>query len=79
MPSAAFQTVSLELMARASTLGRMSRPLMIGAGLLAGGAMVVLAHLAGADPRGFMGGQPGLLAGLLIESSSAQVPEQPTS
>lgn len=78
MPREAFQTVSVELMARASTLGRMSRPLMIGAVLLAGGAMVVLAHLAGADPRGFTGGQPGLLAGLVIESSSARVPEQPS-
>jgi hypothetical protein len=78
MPSEAFQTVSAELMVRAGTLGRMSRPLMIGAGLLAGGAIVVAAHLVGADPRGFTGGQPGFLTGLLIERSGAQAPEQPS-
>jgi hypothetical protein len=59
--------VSIDFMVRARTVGLMRRPLMIGAGLLTGGAIVALAHLTGADPRGFTGGQPGLLAGLLPE------------
>jgi hypothetical protein len=78
VPSEAFQTVSAELVVRAGTLGRMSRPLMIGAGLLAGGAIVVVAHLVGADPRGFTGGQPGFLSALLIDRPGAQPPEQPS-
>jgi hypothetical protein len=77
MPSEALQTASLKLVVRASRMGGRSRRVMIGAGLLAGGAIAVLAHRVGADPRGFTGGQPGFLAGLLIESSGAQVPEQP--
>jgi hypothetical protein len=59
--------VSVEFMLRSHTLRQVPRPLMIGAGLLTGGALVALAHLAGADVRGFTGGQPGLLAGLLPE------------
>ena len=78
MPSEAFQNATVKLMVRASRMGGRSRRLMIGAGLLAGGAMAVLAHRVGADPRGFTGGQPGVLVGLLIESSGAQVPEQPS-
>jgi hypothetical protein len=69
----AFQTVSVEFMLRASKLGRMPRPLMIGAGLLTGGAIVALAHLAGADPRGFTGGPPGLLAALIPRGSSEEL------
>jgi hypothetical protein len=68
--------VSIDAMLRARALGRMPRPLMIGAGLLTGGAIVALAHLAGADPRGLAGGQPGSLVGLLREGSSARVGEQ---
>jgi hypothetical protein len=69
----AFQTVSVEFMLRASKLGRMRRPLMIGAGLLTGGAVIALAHLAGADPRGFTGGPPGVLAGLIPTGSSEEL------
>jgi hypothetical protein len=46
---------------------------MIGAGLLAGGAVVALAHLAGADVRGFGGGQTGLLASLLPDASQREL------
>jgi hypothetical protein len=70
MPSEAFKTVSAGVMLRASMLGRMPRPLKIGAGLLTGGAIVALAHLVGADPRGLSGGPPGLLAGLIPTGSS---------
>jgi hypothetical protein len=73
MASEAFQTVSVEFMLRASKLGRMRRPLMIGAGLLTGGAIAALAHLAGADLRGFTGGPPGLLAGLIPTDSSDEL------
>jgi hypothetical protein len=47
----------------------MSRPVMIGGGLLTGGAIIALAHLAGADVRGLTGGQAGLFSGLLPEGS----------
>jgi hypothetical protein len=73
MASEAFQTVGVEFMLRASKLGRMRRPLMIGAGLLTGGAIIALAHLAGADPRGFTGGPPGVLAGLIPTGSSEEL------
>jgi hypothetical protein len=53
--------VSLDHLRRTHTAGRASRPMLIGAGLLVGGAVVALAHLAGADLRGVGGGQPGLL------------------
>lgn len=62
-------SVGIDVILRARTLRQMPRSLVIGAGLLAGGAMLALAHLAGADVRGFTGGQPGLLAGLLPEVS----------
>jgi hypothetical protein len=54
-------------------IAHLSRPVMIGGGLLIGGAIVALAHLAGADVRGLTGGQPGLLAGLLPESSPQEL------
>jgi len=73
MRSEAFQTVGAGFMLRASKLGRMPRPLMIGAGLLTGGALAALAHLAGADLRGFTGGTPGLLAGLIPTDSSDEL------
>jgi hypothetical protein len=73
VPSEAFKTVSAGFMLRASMLGRMPRPLKIGAGLLTGGAIVALAHLVGADPRGFSGGPPGLLAGLIPTGSSDEL------
>jgi hypothetical protein len=73
MPSEAFKTVSAKFMLRATMLGRMPRPVVIGAGLLTGGAIVALAHLAGADPRGFSGGPPGLLAGLIPTGSSDEL------
>jgi hypothetical protein len=73
MPSEAFKTVSAGFMLRASMLGRMPRPVKIGAGLLTGGAIAALAHLAGADLRGFTGGPPGLLAGLIPTESSEEL------
>jgi hypothetical protein len=54
-------------------LTHLSRPAMIGAGLLTGGAVVALAHLAGADVRGLSGGQPGLLASLLPVASHGEL------
>jgi hypothetical protein len=56
---------SVGVVLRAGALGRLPRPLMIGAGLLTGGAVVALAHITGADLRGLTGSQPGLLMGLL--------------
>jgi hypothetical protein len=53
-------------------LTHLSRPTMIGAGLLTGGAVVALAHLAGADVRGLSGGQSGLLPFLLPEASHGE-------
>ena len=73
MPSEAFKRVNAGFMLRASMLGRMPRPLMIGAGLLTGGAIIALAHLAGADPRGFTGAPPGVLAGLIPTGSSEEL------
>jgi hypothetical protein len=66
------RNVSVDVMLRARTLGRLPRPLMIGAGLLTGGVVVALAHLAGADLRGLTGSQPGLLAGLLPAGSRGE-------
>jgi hypothetical protein len=44
---------------------RMSTPTLIGAGLLAAGALAALAHLTGADMRaGLAGAQPTLFADL---------------
>jgi len=77
MPWAAIDTstrnVSVDVMLRARTLRRLPRPLMIGAGLITGGAIVALAHLAGTDLRGLSGSQPGLLAGLLPAGSSEEL------
>jgi len=53
-------------------LTHLSRPTMIGAGLLTGRAVVALEHLAGADVRGLSGGQSGLLPFLLPEASHGE-------
>jgi tetrahydromethanopterin S-methyltransferase subunit D len=54
------------------------RPLLIVAGLLGAVAMVVLAHLAGADMRaGYSGSQPGLLPKLLVSALSQDAPALP--
>jgi len=64
--------VSIECLLRAGTFRRMPRPLLLGAGLLTGGAVAALVHLAGADVRGFTGGQPGMLSALLLAASDSE-------
>jgi hypothetical protein len=54
-------------------LTHLSRRAMIGAGLVTGGAVLALAHLAGADVRGLSGGQSGLLPFLLPEASHEEL------
>ena len=57
---------SLDLAIRARTGRGMPRPVVIGAGLVATGAVLALAHVAGADVRGWLApGQSGLVPGLL--------------
>jgi hypothetical protein len=64
--------IGLESLLRAAAVRRPPRPVLIGGGLIAAGAVGVLAHLAGADVRGgFAGGQPGLVPGLLQTVSDA--------
>ena len=75
MPSEALHTVSIGLMNRGSMLRRMPRPLLIGGGLLMGGAVAALAHLAGADMRALTGSHPGLLTGLLPAASEEELLE----
>ena len=65
---------SIDVVLRAGTLGQWPRPLVIGAGLLTGGAVVALSHLTGADVRALTGSPPGVLVGLLPEIGSYERP-----
>jgi hypothetical protein len=63
--------VSADLMVRTRMLRPRRARIAIGAGLLAGGAILALAHLAGADVRALTGNQAGLLASLAPAQSEA--------
>jgi hypothetical protein len=58
--------VSLDGLVRTGT---MSRPKLIGAGLLLGGAVVALAHVVGADLRALAGSHLGLLQAVSDEEA----------
>jgi hypothetical protein len=63
--------VSAELMVRTRVLRPLPARIAIGAGVLTAGAVVALAHLAGADVRALSGNQAGLLAALVRGHSEA--------
>jgi hypothetical protein len=68
--------VGLDRLLRAPAEARVPRPVLIGAGLIAGGAAAALFELAGADVRGgFAGGQPGFVPLLLqwVTSEESQL------
>jgi hypothetical protein len=68
---------SLDQLARLRPGHRLARPVLIGAGLLASGAAVALAHVAGVDVRTWLApGQSGLVPGLL-ETYTGQDAETP--
>jgi hypothetical protein len=69
--------VSLEHLVRARAVRRLPRPIRVGAGLIAAGAALALAHLAGADLRGgFAAGPPGLLPAMLQGAFDEERPSQ---
>jgi hypothetical protein len=63
--------VSAELMVRTRMFQPRPARIAIGAGLVTAGAVLALAHLAGADVRALSGNQVGLLATLVPGSSEA--------
>ena len=68
-------SVSIELLRRAQTLGRMRRAPVVALGLLTAGSVAALVQLMGGDVRSALAaGQPGLMAGFL-ETLSAEDPE----
>jgi hypothetical protein len=57
---------SLDQLARLRSIPRLARPVLVGAGLVAGGAVVALLHVTGVDVRTwFAPGQSGLVPSLL--------------
>jgi hypothetical protein len=70
--------VCLTRLLATSAVRRVPRPLLIVAGLLGAGAIVVLAHLAGGELRaGYSGSPPGLLSRLLVSALSQDAPALP--
>jgi hypothetical protein len=65
---------NLEQLVRVHAARRVRRPLLIGAGLAATGAIVALVHIAGADLRG--PGQAGLVPGLFDALSNQDTPAE---
>jgi hypothetical protein len=68
---------SLDQLVRLRAARRVARPILIGGGLLASGAVLALAHVAGVDVRTWLApGQSGLVPGLL-ETYTGQDAETP--
>jgi hypothetical protein len=68
---------SLDQLVRHRAQQRVRRPILIGAGLVATGALMALVHVAGVDPRLWIApGQSGLLPGLVDVYSGQRPPAE---
>jgi hypothetical protein len=65
--------IGVRLLIRARAVGRVRRPLLLATAIVAGGALVALAHIAGVDLRALSAGQPGLVPDLVRTA----LPDQP--
>jgi hypothetical protein len=68
---------SLDQLARFRSGRRLARPVLIGAGLVASGAALAVAHIAGADLRTWLApGQSGLVPSLLETYAAQDTPPE---